>query len=45
MVNNYYLLTDEERELQLMVRDFMNKEVKPVVAECDEKSEVPMDAV
>ncbi len=45
MVNNYYLLTDEEKDLQLMVRDFMNKEVKPVVAECDEKSEVPMEAV
>ena len=45
MVNNYYLLSEEETELQLMVRDFMEREVKPVVAECDEKSEVPMEAV
>ena len=45
MVNNYYLLTDDERELQLMVRDFMNREVKPVVAECDDESKVPMEAV
>ena len=45
MVNNYYLLSEEETELQLMVRDFMEREVKTVVAECDEKSEVPMEAV
>ena len=45
MVNNYYLLSEDEKDLQLMVRDFMNKEVKPLVSECDEKSEVPMEAV
>ena len=45
MVNNYYLLTEDEKELQQMVRDFMNREVKPIVAECDDESKVPMEAV
>jgi len=45
MINNYYLLTEDEKDLQLMVRDFMEKEVKPVVAACDEKSEAPTEAL
>lgn len=45
MINNYYLLSEEEKDLQLMVRDFMEKEVKPVVADCDENSEPPHEAL
>ena len=40
---NQYLFTDEQKDLQLMVRDFVNKEVIPHAAEWDVKGEFPQD--
>jgi acyl-CoA dehydrogenase len=34
-------LTDEQREMQTMVRKFVKNEIIPVAAEYDEKSEMP----
>ena len=34
---NQYLFTDEQKDLQLMVRDFVNKEIIPHAAEWDVK--------
>jgi len=36
-------LTEEQRMIQKMARDFAQKEVAPVAAEFDERGEVPMD--
>ena len=38
---NQYLFTTEQKDLQAMVRDFVNKEVIPNAAEWDVKSEFP----
>jgi len=38
------LLTEEQKELFEMIRDFAENEVKPVVAECDANDTLPMDA-
>ena len=40
---NQYLFTDEQKDLQLMVRDFVNKEVIPHAAEWDREGEFPQD--
>ena len=40
---NQYLFTDEQKDLQLMVRDFVNKEIIPHAAEWDVKGECPQD--
>ncbi|WP_295628757.1 acyl-CoA dehydrogenase family protein [uncultured Intestinimonas sp.] len=40
---NQYLFTDEQKDLQLMVRDFVNKEIIPHAAEWDVKGEFPQD--
>ena len=37
------LLTEEQKELFEMIRDFAENEVKPVVAECDANDTLPMD--
>ena len=39
----YQLMTDEQKDLQRMVRDFVKAEVIPHSAEWDEKSEFPRD--
>jgi len=36
-----YLMTDEQKELQAMVREFVVKELTPVSMECDKKGEFP----
>ena len=38
-----YLLTEDQEGIQMMVRDFAQKELGPVVQECDEKSVFPME--
>lgn len=43
MVNPYYLLTEDQRSIQQLVRDFCEHELKPVVKECDEQSRFPME--
>ena len=40
-----FRMTQEQRDLQLMVRNFMEKEVKPVIGGFDERSECPIDLV
>lgn len=40
-----YKMTQQQRELRDMVRDWLEKEVKPRVAELDEKGECPLDLV
>ena len=44
-MENYrdYLLTDEQMDLQNFAKDFAEKELGPVVKECDEKGEFPME--
>ena len=37
-MHNYFLLSDTEKDLQMMVREFMEKEVAPGLGEYDEKS-------
>ena len=44
-MHNYYLLTEEEKDLQLMVREFMEKEVAPGLGEYDEKNYMPDEIV
>lgn len=39
---NYYL-TDEQKDIQLMVRDFVNKEIIPISAELGRTGEFPMN--
>lgn len=38
-----FLLDDEQKALQEMVRDFVDKEVIPVAAQCDITGELPME--
>lgn len=38
-----YMLTEEQKELQKLAREFAQKELAPVVKECDEKSEFPQE--
>ena len=38
-----FILTEEQQDLVALAKDFAEKEVKPVVAECDRKGEFPMD--
>jgi butyryl-CoA dehydrogenase len=38
-----YLLTNEQREIQKLARDFFRKELAPVVAEYDRKGEFPIE--
>ena len=44
-MENYrdYVLTDEQMDLQNFAKDFAEKELGPVVKECDEKGEFPME--
>ena len=49
MKTNYHLLTEEQQDLRLMVREFADKEIIPTAKECDisgtfpkELSEKPM---
>lgn len=42
-MENFYNLTEEQLDLQAMTRDFAQRSLAPVVAECDVKSEYPMD--
>lgn len=42
-MSNQYLFTEEQKDLQMMVRDFVNKEIIPNAAEWDVKGEFPMD--
>lgn len=42
-MSNNIILTEEQRDLQMMVRDFVRKEIIPNCAEWDRKSEFPMD--
>lgn len=37
------LLTEEQRDLQAMFRDFARKEIIPISAEYDEKGEFPRE--
>ncbi|MGN8969749.1 acyl-CoA dehydrogenase family protein [Intestinimonas sp. HCP28S3_D6] len=39
----HLLLTDEQRDLQAFAREFAEKELAPVVKECDLKGEFPME--
>ncbi len=42
-MENLYNLTEDQLSLREMVQDFARKELAPVVAGCDEKSEWPME--
>ena len=44
MKTNYHLLTEEQQDLRLMVREFADKEIIPTAKECDIRSfsEKPM---
>ena len=44
-MHNYFLLSDTEKDLQMMVREFMEKEVAPGLGEYDEKSYIPDEIV
>ena len=44
-MHNYFLLSDTEKDLQMMVREFMEKEVAPGMGEYDEKSYIPDEIV
>ena len=39
------MLTDEQRELQQLVREFAQKEVKPVCREMEKTGDIPWDLV
>lgn len=41
MNNKFHLLTDEQRDIQLMVRQFANERIIPVCKECDITGEFP----
>lgn len=43
MVNPYYLLTEDQISIRELVRDFCERELKPVVKECDEQGRFPME--
>ena len=38
-----YILSEEQMGMVQLAKDFANREVKPIVAECDEKGEMPLD--
>lgn len=38
-MHTYHLLTEDQRDLQLMVRDFVDREIKPRALEMDKKGE------
>jgi butyryl-CoA dehydrogenase len=38
-----YFVTQEQKELQQMIREFANNELAPVVLECDHKGEMPVE--
>lgn len=40
-----YLLTDEQKDIIKLAKDFYTKEVLPIRAECDENEEVPLDVI
>ena len=44
-MHNYFLLSDTEKDLQMMVREFMEKEVAPGLGEYNEKSYIPDEIV
>ena len=44
-MHNYFLLSDTEKDLQMMVREFMEKEVAPGLGEYDEKSYIQDEIV
>lgn len=44
-MHNYFLLSDTEKDLQMWIREFMEKEVAPGLGEYDEKSYIPDEIV
>src|SRR5215208_2309610 len=40
-----FALTDEQRELRALAREFAEKEIRPKAAEYDEKSQHPADVI
>ncbi len=38
-----YILSEEQMDMVQLAKDFANREVKPIVAECDEKGEMPLE--
>ena len=38
-----FILTDEQRDLQALAKEFADKEIRPLSAEYDLKGETPMD--
>jgi acyl-CoA dehydrogenase len=38
-------LTDEQKEFRQLARDFAEKEIRPIAAECDHESRFPMEVV
>lgn len=42
-MNPYYMLTEDQLSIQALVHDFCERELKPVVKECDEYSRFPME--
>ena len=42
-MNTQYFLTEDQISIQELVRDFAQKELAPVVQECDEKSRFPLE--
>ena len=43
MMRDYPLMTEEQRTLVYLLRDFLKKEVMPHAAEWDEKGEFPLE--
>lgn len=44
-MHTYYLLSEDEKDLQMMVRDFMEKEIAPNLGEWDEKGGTPQEVI
>lgn len=42
-MSTHYLLTEDQESIRDMVREFAQKELAPVVKECDEQSKFPLD--
>lgn len=42
-MNPYYLLTEDQISIRELVRDFCERELRPVVKECDEASRFPQE--
>ena len=40
-----FTLSDEQRQLQQLARDFTRKEITPIAAEYDQKEETPWQVV